>query len=76
MRIWRPLPLHIIIIEKLQRKGTSIDDDLLKEIKKSYGDTSYREFYDALMRLELQGLIIVYKLTKGKCNIELVKERV
>ena len=74
MRIWQPLPLHIVIIEILQRKGTSIDDDLLKEIKKSYGDISSREFYDALMRLELQGLIRVYKLTKGKYNIELIKE--
>ena len=74
MRIWQPLPLHIVIIEILQRKGASIDDDLLKEIKKSYGDISTREFYDALMRLELQGLIRVYKLTKGKCKIELIKE--
>lgn len=73
MRIWQPLPLHIVIIEKLERKGTSVDEKLLKEVKKSYGDISYREFYDALMRLELKGLIRVYKLTKGKCNIELVK---
>ncbi|MEM2123357.1 MAG: ArsR family transcriptional regulator [Candidatus Bathyarchaeia archaeon] len=71
-KIWTPLPLHIAIIELLQKRGVYVDVELLKELKKFYGDLSFRELNDALMRLELRGIIRVSRLTKDKRNIELV----
>jgi hypothetical protein len=71
-KIWTPLPLHIAIIELLQKKGSYVDVELLRELKKFYEDLSFRELNDALMRLELKGIIRVSRLTKDKRNIELV----
>ncbi|MBS7644991.1 MAG: hypothetical protein QW638_07225 [Candidatus Bathyarchaeia archaeon] len=71
-KVWTPLPLHIAIIEFLHKRGSYVDMDLLKELRKFYGDLSFRELNDALMRLELRGLIRVSRLTKDKRSIELI----
>ena len=71
-KVWSPLPLHIAVIELLHKKGSYIDVELLKELRKFYGDLSFRELNDALMRLELRGVIRVSRLTRDKRNIELI----
>jgi Fe2+ or Zn2+ uptake regulation protein len=73
VRTWKPHPLHTVIIELLQRKGPATDMDLLSMIKEIYSDLSFNIYNKALMRLEIEGLVHVSALTKGKRRVELLK---
>lgn len=69
---WSVLPLHTRIIEIQQKKrGTLTDSELYQALSKSYGDLSFRELNKTLMKLELHGIIHVFRLTKNKRRVEL-----
>jgi hypothetical protein len=70
-KIWEPRPLHIAVVEILEKKGSIVDVDLHQELKRSYGDVSFRELNETLMKLEIRGVIRVSKLMRGKRMIEL-----
>jgi len=74
-KIWGPRPLNLAIVEALQRKGALPDDDLLDEVKESYGEISFRELNSALLKLELNGILRVTRLMKGKRRVELATSR-
>jgi len=74
-KIWGPRPLNLAIVEVLQRKGPLPDEDLLDEVKESYGEVSFRELNSALLKLELGGILRVTRLMKGKRRVELVASR-
>ncbi len=74
-KIWGPRPLNLALVEVLQRKGPLADDDLLDEVKESYGEISFRELNSALLKLELNGILRVTRLMKGKRRVELVASR-
>jgi DNA-binding PadR family transcriptional regulator len=65
----------LVTVELLQRKGPIVEDDLIKELREAYGDVSLREVNRILMRLEVNGLVRVSRLMKGKRLVELVKSR-
>jgi len=71
-KIWGPRPLNLAVVEALQRKGALNDDDLLDEVKDIYGDLSFRELNSVLLKLELNGIVRVTRLMKGKRRVELV----
>lgn len=71
-KVWGPRPLNLAVVESLQRKGPLTDDDLLDEVKDIYGELSFRELNSALLRLELNGIVRVTRLMKGKRRVELV----
>jgi hypothetical protein len=71
-KVWGPRPLNLAVVESLQRKGPLTDDDLLDEVKDIYGELSFRELNSALLRLELNGVVRVTRLMKGKRRVELV----
>ncbi len=48
------------------------DIDLQKELKSNFGEVSFRELNTNLMRLEMQGVLRVSRLMKGKRQVELV----
>ena len=62
----------MVVIEVLQRKGPLANDDLLDEVKDNYGELSFRELNSALLKLELNGVLRVTRLMKGKRRVELV----
>ena len=70
-RTWEPHPLPLSIVETLQRKGALTDIDLLKEMKETYDDLSFRELNKALLKLEVTGMVRVSRLMKGKRQVEL-----
>ena len=70
-KIWGPRPLNLAVVEALQRKGALNDDDLLDEVKDIYGDLSFRELNSVLLKLELNGIVRVTRLMKGKRRVEL-----
>jgi len=74
-KVWGPRPLNLAVVEVLQRKGPLADGDLLDEVKETYGEISFRELNNALLKLELSGILRVTRLMKGKRRVELVGAR-
>ena len=73
-KIWRVRPLYTIIVEfLLEKRGAIIDTALFKALKKNDEDLSFRALNKTLMKLEIEGLIHVSRLTKNKKHVELVK---
>jgi len=63
--------LPTTIIEQLQRNGALKFDELLKFVQKRHDGLNEDELETMLMRMEIQGLIRVYRIPKGKKRIEL-----
>jgi hypothetical protein len=59
------------VVEALGRGGAQEFDDLLKQVQKYQSDINETEFGKILMEMEIQGLIRVTRMTKGKRRIEL-----
>jgi len=73
-KYWSPQPLHTLIIEVLQKKqGSATDAELFKELLEINEDISQGDMNEALMKLEVDGLIHVFSLTRNKNRIELAK---
>ena len=73
-KFWDSQPLHTTIIEVLKKKnGVLTDGELYKALKDSSDDLSFRALNKALMKLEVDGMVHVFELTKNKRRIELVK---
>lgn len=63
--------MNLAVVETLQKKGPMTDIELLSEMKESYGDLSFRELNKTLLKLEVEGVIRVSRLMKGKRRVEL-----
>lgn len=59
------------VIEALGKSGAMEFDDLLKQVQKYQKDINETEFSKLLMEMEIQGLVRVTKMAKGKRRIEL-----
>ena len=71
-KLWGPRPIQNVVVEILQKKGAMTDEDLVSELRESYGDVSFREVNSILMKLEVQGVVRVSRLLKKKRRVELV----
>jgi len=54
-----------------QRKGVARDREIYRMVKMVYKDVSSKEFYKAVMRLELKGLISVSSVSKSVKSLRL-----
>jgi hypothetical protein len=59
------------VVEALGRSGAMEFDDLLKQVQKYQKNINENEFGKLLMDMEIQGLVRVTKMAKGKRRIEL-----
>ncbi|HZY95424.1 MAG TPA: hypothetical protein VFE98_11335 [Candidatus Bathyarchaeia archaeon] len=75
-KIWSPRPMSLSIVEVLENEGPTTDVELLKELKSSFGEVSFRELNRELMKLELAGILRVSRLTKGKRQVELIRKSI
>ncbi len=66
---WKLLPSAIV--DQLKRNGALKFEELHKRTKKSFNGLSENELETMLMKMEIQGLIKVYRLPRGKKRIEL-----
>jgi len=66
---WNLLPS--VIVDTLKRNGALKFDQLHKNIKKRFSDLSENDLEHTLMKMEIQGLVKVYPLPRGKKRIEL-----
>lgn len=71
-RSWRGHPLETTVVEILQRKGAISDEDLLGFVRESgFGDVGFGELNKALLRLEVEGVVYVSSLSRGKRRVDL-----
>jgi DNA-binding PadR family transcriptional regulator len=59
------------IVEALGRSGAQEFDELLKQVQKYQSGINETEFSKILMEMEIQGLVRVTRMTRGKRRIEL-----
>jgi hypothetical protein len=59
------------VIELLERNGALKFDDLHKRVKKSFSGFTEEDLNTLLMKMEIQGLVKVYRIPKGKRRVEL-----
>jgi len=59
------------IVELLERNGALKFDQLYKMIKKSNSGFNENDLNTLLMKMEIQGLVKVYRIPRGKRRIEL-----
>ena len=59
------------VVEALGRGGAQEFNDLFKQVQKYQSDINETEFNKILMEMEIQGLIRVTRMTKGRKRIEL-----
>jgi transcription initiation factor IIE alpha subunit len=71
-KVWEPIPPQLVVVEVLEKKGATTDTDLLKEVEGIYGEMSFRELNELLLKLEVNGIVRVSRLMKGKKRVELV----
>ncbi len=74
-KVWGPRPLHLLVLDVIERKGPLTDDDLLREIRNGKEDLSFREMNRILMKLEVNGIVRVSRQMKGKRRVELTEQR-
>lgn len=76
MAPWNALPLRNLIVSIVKsRHGVILDDELRRALKKELGsEPSDAELSQALMQLEINGLIHVSQITKTKRRIEVIRE--
>jgi len=74
-KYWSPQPIHTLIYEVLEKKqGNITDTDLYKALSGLDSSVSLNDMNTTLMKMEVDGLIHVYSLTKNKNRIELSKK--
>ena len=66
--------MSLAIVEVVEKKGPLTDIELHKELKASFGEVSFRELNRDLMKLELNGVVRVSRLMKGKRQVELTRK--
>jgi len=74
IKTWKPQPLYLVIVELLQRKGSIKDTELYDMVKEIYEGLGFNTLNKELMRLEIEGIIHVSALTRGKRRVELLKQ--
>ncbi len=60
------------IVER--REGILLEDDLIRLLESDVGEFSKRELNQALMKLEIEGLILVQTIKKNQRVIKRVKK--
>ena len=72
---WRPFPLTFSIMNIIERReGILLEDDLIRLLESDVGEFSKRELNEALMKLEIEGLILVQTIKKNQRVIKRIKK--
>lgn len=72
---WRPFPLTFSIMNIVERReGLLLEDDLVRLLENDIGEFSERELNQALMKLEVEGLIHVQAIKKKQRVIKRIEK--
>ena len=75
LKTWKILPVHLIVVEILEEKGSLTDIELFEALKGFYGEIGFDDLNRTLMKMEVTGLISVSSLSKGQRLVQLTKRR-
>lgn len=75
IKTWKPHPLELTIVEVLEKKGAVTDVELFDLLKETHEDLGFGVLNQALMRMEIEGKLMVSSLTRGKRRVELMKRK-
>jgi Fe2+ or Zn2+ uptake regulation protein len=70
LKVWKPVPLQVRILEILRENGSCTDDELLKALSKEGETISPETLSRLLLQLEVRGVIHVFNAPRGKKKIE------
>lgn len=73
-KVWRPVPLHNLVIETLSSLGSCDDTELLRSLRREV-EVTLDTLNKVLLKLEIRGLIRVTNTTKGRKKIEFIKRQ-
>ena len=62
-------------MEVLERKGAMTDGELFDLLKEVHEDLGFGVLNQTLMKMEVEGKVMVSSLTRGKRRVELVKRK-
>jgi len=75
VKTWKPLPLDMIIVEILEKKGPLTDTELYDLVREKHEDVGFGVLNRTLMKMEIEGKVYVSTLTKGKRRVQLVERK-
>ena len=73
-KVWRPVPLHNLVIETLSSLGSCDDTELLRSLRREV-EVTPDTLNKVLLKLEIRGLIRVTNTTKGRKKIVFIKRQ-
>jgi transcription initiation factor IIE alpha subunit len=73
VKTWKVQPVHLIVVEILENKGSLADTELFEALKAFYKEIGFDDLNRTLMKMEVTNLISVSSLAKGKRLVQLMK---
>jgi len=70
---WNARPIRNAIVELLEEKGALSTDELEKKLKEEYEDLTTSALDKELMKLELNGMVSITSLGRGRKRIEFIR---
>jgi len=70
----QPPLLKAEILEILKSKKAAQFEDLLREVRKTYPETSEKDLMSTLIKFEIMGLVVTTRLSKKNIRVELLKQ--
>jgi len=75
VKTWKVQPVHLIVVEILQKKGSLTDTELFEALKAFYKEIGFDDLNRTLMKMEVPRLISVSSLSKGQRLVQLTKRQ-
>jgi len=70
---WKAMPIRNAIVELLEEKGALSTDELEKKLKDEYEGLTPSVLDKELMKLELNGMVTITSLGRGRKRIEFIR---
>lgn len=70
---WNAMPIRNAIVELLEEKGALSTDELEKKLKEEYKNLTTSALDKELMKLELNGMVTITSLGRGRKRIEFIR---
>jgi DNA-binding PadR family transcriptional regulator len=70
---WYPRPIRNSMVEILEERGAMSTDELEKKLKEEYEGLTSSELDKELMKLELNGIVTITSLGRGRKRIEYIR---
>jgi len=73
VKTWKVQPIHLIVVETLEKEGPLADTELFEALKAFYKEIRFDDLNRTLMKMEVTNLISVSSLAESKRLVQLTK---